>query len=298
MDTSYLKNDGPTNQAVSEFLSSAQATNLIIECARHLVNRLIEDRGHGKPPFLSEEFARLQGIKNIIPTNLRKTSAILLRYTDGCVIKVNRNHHPVRQNFSIAHEIGHLLFSEPKLEHYISGIEYRTFNPQATREIRDNARERLCDIAATELLMPEQVFKKYLTNFGLSINSVEPLAHIFRTSIPATVFRIAEVSNEPCLMLMWQPFPVNHPKGLKLKRCISSETKIKAVPIHTLDKFSSNLCKAYDSNMSIKSNKHFRINNTAQILPMESKGFGHDEYRYVLSLAFLNKVKLGDSFAE
>ena len=280
------------------FVDVEHAATLIIERARKLVNELVSLRGHDKPPFLPEEFACLQGVKGIVKTELGKTSAVLLRFTDGVVIKVNKNHHPVRQNFSIAHEIGHLLFSELKLEHYINSIEYRTFNPQAKARTREKARERLCDVAAAELLMPEQIFKKYLTNFGLSINSVELLAHIFRTSIQATALRIAEVSNEPCLMLMWRPFPENNPKGLKLKRCISSETKTRAMPMHTLDKISSNLFKAYESNISVKSTKHFRINNTKHILPMESKGFSYGEYRYVLSLAFLSNVKSGDSLAE
>ena len=132
----------------------------------------------------------------------------------------------------------------------------------------------------------------------LSINSIEPLAHIFKTSIQATALRIAEVSSEPCLILIWQPFPINNPKGLRLKLFISLQTKIKAAPMHMLEKSSSNLCKAYTSNLSIKSNKRFRVNDTIQTLPIESKGFSHDEYRYVLSLAFLDKIKLGDSFAE
>lgn len=292
------KNYSNAGHTFTLHLNARQATSLIVERARLLVNKLIEDRGNDKPPFLPEEFARLQGVKRIVKTELGKTSAVLLRFPDGVVIKVNKNHHPDRQHFSIAHEIGHLLFSELKLEHYINSIEYRTFNPQAKERTREKARERLCDIAATELLMPEQVFKKYLTDFGLSINSVEPLAHIFRTSNLTTAFRIAEVSSEPCLMLMWKPFPVNNPKGLKLTRCISSETKIKVMPVRSLDKFSSNLGKAYESNISVKSNKKFRINNTEHIIPMESKRFGYGEYRYVLSIAFLNDIKSGDSLAE
>jgi len=275
-----------------------QAKTLMIIRVRELVNQLIDLRGNAEPPFLPREYAHLKGIKEVTKEDIGEVSAVLLKSNFGYQIKVNSKQHRVRQNFSIAHEIGHILFSELNLGKYITNIETKTFNPQALYRAQSNAVERLCDIAATELLMPEQVFKKYLTSFGLSINSVELLAHIFRTSIQTTAFRIAEVSSEPCLMLMWQPFPVNNPKGLKLKRCISSETKIKAVPIHTLDKFSSNLCKAYESNTSFKSTKHFRINNTKHILPMESKGFGHSEYRYVLSLAFLSNVKSGDSLAE
>ena len=275
-----------------------QANCLIVESARNLVERQIENRMHDKPPFLAMDYARLLGICEFPKGDLKGTSALLLRSKDSYMIKVNENHHPVRQNFSIAHEIGHILYNELFLDKYIQNVEYRNYNPQATRKIRYNAIERLCDNAAAELLMPEQVFKKYLTNFGLSINSIEPLAHIFKTSIQATALRIAEVSSEPCLMLLWQPFPINNPKGLRLKRFISLQTKIKALPINMQDKISSSLYKAYESNTSVKSSKRFRINNTAQTLPMESKGFGHDEYRYVLSLAFLNKIKLGAPFAE
>lgn len=280
------------------FVDVEHTNTLIIERARKLVNKLVSLRGHDKPPFLAEEFASLCGINEVVRTDLINVSAVLLKLHGGAIIQVNSKHHPSRQNFSVAHEIGHILFSELKLEHYINSIEYRTFNPQAKARTREKVRERLCDIAAKELLMPEHVFKKYLTNFGLSINSIEPLAHIFRTSNLTTAFRIAEVTDEPCLMLMWQPFPVNNPKELRLKRCVSSGTRIKAIPVHTIDKYSSNLYKAYESKTSFKSTKHFIINNIRQPLPMESKGFGYGEYRYVLSLAFLNNVKSGDSLAE
>ena len=49
-------------------LNLEKATELIIERTRQLVNQSIENRGHDKPPFLSEEFARLLGVKNIVMT--------------------------------------------------------------------------------------------------------------------------------------------------------------------------------------------------------------------------------------
>jgi Zn-dependent peptidase ImmA (M78 family) len=284
MSTKYSNIDDKS--AMQGHLNAERASGLIIERAKQLVDQVIEHRGHDKPPFLSEEFASLQNIKRIVKTDLGRTSAVLLRFHDGYVIKVNQNHHPVRQNFSIAHEIGHLLFDELKLQSYVRNIENRTYNPQATRRLRDKVKERLCEAAAAELLMPETVFSKYLANFGLSVNSIEPLAHVFRTSIPATAFRIAEVSTEPCLVLTWKPRPTTKPKGLRLTRCIGSGGKSKDIPVDTFVKLSSKIYEAFESNNSIKSTRFFKVNDARKRLPIESKGFSSSEYRYVLSLAF------------
>lgn len=287
MSISFSVGKGIARQEWPVSLNEEQATTLIVERAKQLVNRLVENRGHDKPPFLAEEFARLQGIKKIVQENLGETSAVLLKLHDGPVIKVNQNHPPVRQNFSCAHEIGHTLFSELGLERYIQSIEYRTFKPQGEQKGRAAVRERLCDAAATELLMPESVFRKYLSGFGASINSIERLTSIFKVSIQSCAIRIAEVSPEPCLALLWQPWPRNRPKGLRLAvPRKSSRGKANYMPVHTLVKSDSTLYKAYQHDSPIKSWKLFKVDSGVKRLPMESRGFGHGETRYVISLVF------------
>ena len=290
MATNNLTGNSLTSQAVPLSLNSEQATSLIIERARRLVNRLVDQRGHDKPPFLPEEFAHLQGIKKIMKADLEEVSAVLLRFHDGYVIKVNENHHPLRQNFSCAHEIGHVLLRELNLVPYIDDVEYRAFNPQAHAIVRAKARERLCNVAATELLMPEMVFNKYLLDFGVSIKSIERLASIFRVSVQPTAIRIAEVSPEPCIALLWQPWPRTKPKGLRLAWCVgpgrNSRGKGYYMPLHTYVRPPSTLHKAYQYDKPVKCHKLFKVDNAVKRLPMESKGFGRDETRYVISLAF------------
>lgn len=290
MGMNYLDGDDLTRQLVPVALNSEQATDLIIERARQLVGRLVEDRGHDKPPFLPEEFARLQGIKKIVKADLGKLSAVLLRFHDGPVIKVNQNHNLARQNFSCAHEIGHILFSELKLEHYLQRIEYRKFDPQGEREARATARERLCDDAATELLMPEFVFRKYLSGFGVSVHSIEWLASTFRVSIRAAAWRIAEVSTEPCIALLWKPWIRTKSKGLRLDWCVGPGRNLRGkgyyMPLHTYIRPPSVLHKAYQNDNAVKSFKLFKFDNNVKRLSMESKGFGRNETRYVISLAF------------
>lgn len=289
MDMNYLNSDESINQPGLVSLNSEQAASLIVERAKQLVNRLIDEREHDKPPFLAEEFARLQGIESIVKADLGKTSALLLRFHNGYVIKVNQNHSLARQNFSCAHEIGHLLVSELKLERYIQSIEYRTFDPEGEKKARAKARERLCDVAAAELLMPELVFRKYLSGFGVSVNSIERLATIFKVSIQSALIRVAEVSPERCIALLWQQQRTKS-KALKLAWRIGSRGESRGKdnykPVHTLVSYPSTLHKAYQYDSPVKCYKLFKIDNAVKRLPMESKGFGRGETRRVISLAF------------
>ena len=285
MNSSY----SPNSQLVPVSLNLEQATSLIVERAKQLVNQLIEKRGHDKPPFSPEEFAHLQGMK-IVKADLGETSAVLLRFHDGYIIKLNQKHNLARQNFSCAHEIGHNLLRELKIELNTEDIEYRTFNPQAHALARAKVRERLCDAVATELLMPELVFRKYLSGFGVSVHSIERLANIFRVSIRATAWRIAEVSPEPCIVLLWLSRQGTKSKALQLSWRVGPGIKSRGkgyyMPLHTCVRPPSTLHKAYQGDSPVKSSKLFKVDNAVKRLPMESKGFGRDETRYVISLAF------------
>ena len=282
------------NQTITpRVVTFEDAMNLAIGRAKQLVSCLIEKRGHDKPPFLPQDFARLTGIKQIIKADLGKTSAVLLKFHDGHVIKVNQNHNLTRQNFSCAHEIGHNLLRELKIGLNTENIEYRTFDPQAPERIVAKARERLCDIVATELLMPELVFRKYLSGFGISVYSIERLANIFRVSIRAAAWRIAEVSTEPCIALLWQPWIRTKSKGLRVAQRMGpgreSRGRANYIPLHTYVRPPSTLHKAYHGDSPVKSFKLFKVDNAVKRLPMESKGFGRGETRYVISLAFFDR---------
>jgi Zn-dependent peptidase ImmA (M78 family) len=286
----YEPSHSGTEQVITRPLNLEQATSLIVERAKQLVSQLVEQRGHGRPPFLSEEYAHLLGIKRIEKANLGDVSALLIKLHDGDVIRVNQNHNPARQNFSCAHEIGHALLSELKIEPCIENIEFRTFNPQSHQIVRAKARERLCDAAATELLMPEAVFKKYLSGFGISIKSLEWLANIFRVSISSSAIRIAEVSTEPCIALLWRLRPGTKSKALRLAWRVGpgnrSQGKSNHMPTHTVAGHTSTLYKAYQYDSPVKCRKLFRLDTDVKRIPIESKGFGGGEMRYVISLAF------------
>ena len=274
-------------------INSEQATELIIEKARSVVDQLIENRGHANPPFLPRDFARLLGVKTVLADDLGDTSGILLRFPDGYVIKVNQKHSLSRQGFSCAHEIGHILFSELKLGNYVNSIEHRRLNPDGEQKDHYMARERLCDAAATELLMPELVFKKNLSELGVSIYSVERLADMFKVSLQAAAIRMAEVSSIPCIAILWKPWPKLKMKKLKMAWCIGPGIKQLGgspyVPVHINITNSSVIYKTYQFDVSTKCYKLFKRGDNIKRLLVESKSFGFGETRYVFSLAFVDQ---------
>lgn len=267
-----------------------QTSREIVDYARSLVEKYIVSRGHDDPPFLTTEFLKLLGVKKVVKDNLGKTSAVLLRFPDGYIIKVNSNHHPYRQNFSCAHEIGHILLDKLGVERYTNHIEYRDFNPQKNSSLRASMKERLCNIVAAELIMPSDIFKEHLLKIGISVNAIERLSTQFLASSPSVAIKIAEVSPKPCIVLNWAPFRNKKSRSLKLSRQVNSDSFKKDnnnySPVHTSVSYPSTLHTAYHTDKIVKSRKLFKSGNIKKSFLLESKGFGSGETRYVISIAF------------
>lgn len=81
-----------------------------------------------------------------------------------------------RRRFTIAHEMGHAIFEASGPNCPRSGVEL----------------ERICDLLATEILMPTNVFLKLLGEKP-SLRKVFELAKTFKTSLSATAIRCAEL---------------------------------------------------------------------------------------------------------
>lgn len=298
MNNSCLPSNSYENSDTQGTHSLEQVENKIIERSRLLVTRVINKRGHDKPPFLSEEFSHLVDVKKILKEDLGELGGILLRYSDGYVIKVNKNHPMTRQNFSFFHEVGHILLDD--LESCIAKIDFRsgTFNPQMVDRERSKSIEHLCDVAASELLMPENVFKTYLSDSDISINSLEMLARIFNTSIQTTAIRIAETSLKPCISMLWKQQPGNSNilrSAWQIGPGRKQSSKNRYYLMQSFVGNSSALYKSYQSNEITKCYKTFKTFSGNQRFSMESKGYGHGKLRHVISLVFpliqKNKVK-------
>ena len=111
----------------------------------------------------------------------RDTSGFIERITpQEWAIHVNKWENPLRQKFTIAHELAHFILHQNILQsgsHYDS-ILYRDENTSPT--------EREANSFASNLLMPEDKFEQYISE---GINTIEKLADKFQLSISAVRYR-------------------------------------------------------------------------------------------------------------
>ena len=99
-----------------------------------------------------------------------------LKYIDGkWVIGVNKNHHPKRKRFTIAHEFAHYCLHRDERGSFMDKEIY-------FRKSNESSIEFKADEFASELLMPEDLFKDALKS---GIKKIKDLADSFNVSTQA-----------------------------------------------------------------------------------------------------------------
>ena len=127
------------------------------------------------PPTDLEAIARALDIHDIVSEDIAM-SGELRRNGKGFQLVYSAYLTPARKRFTIAHEIGHAIVLQ-------SG-------PRAPR--KGHELERICDMIAAELLMPEAVFVSAAITEP-SAQAVRELATKFQTSLAATGIKYARL---------------------------------------------------------------------------------------------------------
>lgn len=130
-------------------------------------------------PFNIEACIKDLGIL-LIKEDMNDLSAYLEKRPNGqWVIGVNKYHHPNRQRFSMAHELGHYINDQDffKRESRLDDIILLRTNSINEREMRANE-------FASEILIPSEFFKDLIINQGKR-NIIE-LSSFFKVS-PAAI---------------------------------------------------------------------------------------------------------------
>lgn len=86
------------------------------------------------------------------------TSGVIIMKNDRAVIGVNRNHHPNRQRFTIAHELGHFILHKNEQEVFVDRRLYRDSHSATGEDIF----EIEANTFAAEILMPEAIIYQYI----------------------------------------------------------------------------------------------------------------------------------------
>ena len=160
---------------------------LLAGCSTELVLRV-------SAPVGLLALAREQGITGIqcIPDGLE---GLLERHGSSYVIGVNARRPSTRQRFTIAHEIAHQLVNQTLLPDS-PGIDARRasfFKSQSSDDHIERRIERLCDIAASELLLPERLLQKdHLVGTGPSLDTLREISQSYQVSPQAAGIRLIE----------------------------------------------------------------------------------------------------------
>ena len=141
----------------------------------------IEKTGCTQPPVPVEKVAEAMGL-TVVPFAFHNKISGLLKKEEE-VIGVNKTHHPLRQRFTIAHELGHFLLGHGMGEEHQEEMIDDVFD-------RPQPQEREANLFASSLLMPEDWIKKYVKKNGMEIES---LAKTFEVSKQAVTIRLLQL---------------------------------------------------------------------------------------------------------
>ena len=127
-----------------------------------------------QPPVPLEEIVGKMGLK-IVEFDFHEGISAVLK-PEHNVIGVNKNHHPVRKRFSVAHELGHFLLGHGDGQEIID----EEFGKPFPQETEANA-------FASALLMPAKWIKDSVAKKGLDL---EELAKTYEVSKQALTIRL------------------------------------------------------------------------------------------------------------
>jgi len=157
----------------------------MIEKIESEADRLLSNLGISEVPTPIEDVARLLGLR-ISRAPSTEFSGLLLRKDGKALIGVNSSEAPVRQRFTIAHEIGHFVL-HPRQDAF---VDFR--KSTAAGDIRP-PRERHADMFAAALLMPRKSLLKDCRRLAGNIEPddlIRTLAKLYAVSEDAMRFRL------------------------------------------------------------------------------------------------------------
>lgn len=166
--------------------------------AENAARELLDEMRITRPPIPVEKIARQLGARlRFSPLDEELSGMVLVK--DGApVIGVNALHHPNRQRFTIAHEIGHLRMH---LDQIADEIHVDKQFPVLMRDVVASTGVNKIEIEANsfaaELLMPKHLLIESLKDGAFDLHddeSITILAKKFKVSLQAIQLRLGQIS--------------------------------------------------------------------------------------------------------
>lgn len=176
---------GATARALKEIYGSSfkSAAALFISKAKEL--RV--ETGVTGPPFDPRRYAEAMGIRVEEKDDIALDGLLKRGDKKEFVVHLKRSAHPLRKNFTLAHELAHTFFYDDLLEF---SERFRGRTDLASYDVHE---ERLCDLAAAELLMPSLEFKNDVLQGGISPLTLRTLMNRYGVSLRAIGLRASHL---------------------------------------------------------------------------------------------------------
>lgn len=165
--------------------------------AQIAAQKILTDYKVKKTPVPVERIIKAKGIVLEYAPLESELSGMAYIKDQVAIIGLNALHHPNRQRFSAAHELGHHELHSSQLHdaiHVDKGLRVLARDGLSSEGI--DSLEIEANTFAAELLMPKNLLLDALDSEGLDIEddeSVEKLARKFRVSASAMRFRLASL---------------------------------------------------------------------------------------------------------
>jgi Zn-dependent peptidase ImmA (M78 family) len=126
------------------------------------------------------------------------SEAYILGHHDRAIITVNSAASSRgRQRFSAAHELGHWMRDR-------GTTSFACEKRKMFLERRQEDPERLANVYAVDLLLPESMFLPRAKNKDVTFDTVRALAHEFETSLTTTAIRLVSLGSFPSIIVYFQ----------------------------------------------------------------------------------------------
>lgn len=125
-----------------------------------IVEKLLADNGIERAPVPLPQIAKSCGLRVVVESLDGDLSGFLYRNNNRSIIGVNTRHPSNRQNFTIAHELGHYLLHDQENLHVDHEFLVRLRNDVSSQGTDEAERE--ANFFAASLLMPKHFIEKDL----------------------------------------------------------------------------------------------------------------------------------------
>lgn len=162
--------------------------------ARRAANRLVV-KYEGVPPIAVEDIAVREGAQIDYQDLDDDVSGLLVRRDDQAIIVVNVRHHPNRQRFTIAHELGHYVLHKDSPAVFVDNFLVHFREDRSTRR-RYDPREQEANVFAANLLLPERFLRAELKGSPIDVSdedAMHELARRFNVSPQALTIRLVKI---------------------------------------------------------------------------------------------------------